>query len=110
MKVSDIILNSHFQLLNQPSTLDTEVSQLVSCDLMSHVMANADEHDALITVLNNINTLGVASLHDFSCVIYSSNITVNTDIIKKANDLDIPIIKSSLPSAETVITLHKMGF
>jgi serine kinase of HPr protein (carbohydrate metabolism regulator) len=109
MKVRDLLQNNNFELLNSKGNLDNEIDGIFAGDLLSHVMGFASESNLFITVLNNINVLGVASLLDFSCVIFAHNIEVNETIINKADELELPVIKTSTAIAETVITLHKMG-
>jgi serine kinase of HPr protein (carbohydrate metabolism regulator) len=109
MKVKDVIDSEHFQLISDDSGIENEVNGMFSCDLLSQVMGFAKENNILITVLNNINVLGVASLLDLSCVIFSHNTKVKQAVIDKANDLNIPLLRTKLPTSETVITLHKIG-
>lgn len=109
MKVKNIIELKHFQLISNNSGIENDVNGMFSSDLLSHVMGFASERNILITVLNNINVLGVASLLDLSCVIFSHNIQVNEQIITKSNELNIPLIRTKLSTSETVITLHKLG-
>ena len=109
MKVKDLLESAHFQLISDESGIENEVNGMFSCDLLSHVMGFVSEKNILITVLNNINVLGVASLCDLSCVIFSHNIEVNEAIITKTNELNIPLIRTKLSTSETVITLHKIG-
>lgn len=105
MLVKDILNNNNFKLINDV-TSEIEVNNLFASDLLSHVMGFASENDVLLTVLNNINVLGVASLLDFSAVIFTHNIKVNENIIIKANELEIPIIQTSLSTAQAVIILN----
>ena len=72
-------------------------------------MGFANENDLLITVLNNVNVLGVASLLDFSGVVFSHKTNVNETIIAKANELGIPLIKTALPTAQAVININELG-
>ena len=109
MKVKNILESVDFQLISDNSGIENEIKGIFSCDLLSHVMGFADEKNILITVLNNLNVLGVASLLDLSCVIFSHNIKVNPAIIDKSNQLNIPLIRTSLSTSKTVITLHKLG-
>lgn len=108
MQVKDILANEHFELINNAST-ELDINEIFASDLLSHVMGFAKEDDILLTVLNNINVLGVASLLDFSGVIFTHNINVNESIINKANELNIPLLKTKLSTAETVILLNKLG-
>ena len=109
MKVKKLLESKHFQLISDKSGIENEVNGMFSSDLLSHVMGFASESNILITVLNNINVLGVASLLDLSCVIFSHNIQVNEAIITKTNELNIPLIRTKLSTSETVIVLNKLG-
>ena len=62
-----------------------------------------------ITGFGNSGKIHTASLLDLSCVIFSHNIKVNPAIIDKSNQLNIPLIRTSLSTSKTVITLHKLG-
>jgi len=108
MQVSDILKDSNFTLINQ-SDVNNQINNVFACDLLSHAMGFAAENDLLITVLNNINVLGVASLLDFSGVVFSHNINVNEAIIKKANELEIPLLKTRLTTAEAVVRINSLG-
>ena len=108
MQVSDVLKDPNFTLINQ-SEIDNKVNNVFACDLLSHAMGFASENDLLITVLNNINVLGVASLLDFSGVVFSHNINVNEAIIKKANELEIPLLKTRLTTAEAVVRISQLG-
>ncbi len=109
MKVKDILDSKEFKLISDESGLNNELNGIFASDLLSHVMGNASESNILITVLSNINVLGVASLLDLSCVIFSHNIKVNDEILNKANKLHIPLLKTKLSTVESILTLYKMG-
>lgn len=109
MKVKDILSLESFHIINHSNNIDEDINKLFASDLMSHVMGFAETGDCLITVLNNINVLGVASLLDFPCVIFTHGVSVNEVIIKKADELDIPILKTTLSTVETIIELQKLG-
>ena len=109
MKVKEILNSEEFTLINNNCNLENTIDGIFVCDLLSHVMGNAQENNAFITVLNNINVLGVASLLDLSCVIFSHNTKVNEQIISKANELEIPLLSTKLSSAKTVTLLNELG-
>ena len=75
---------SELTLITSNKTISNDITGIFSCDLLSHVMGFANEGNILLTVLNNINVLGVASLMDLSCVIFTHNIEVNKSIVEKA--------------------------
>lgn len=109
MRVNDILNDTNFELLSNESGIKLEIKSFFASDLLSHVMGNAGEGSALITVLNNINVLGVASLLDMSCVIFSHGVKVNDEIIKKSNELGIPLLRTKLTTVSTILILDKIG-
>ena len=109
MKVKDLLVTDTFTLLNENSNITNQIHKIFASDLLSHVMGYAEENDILITVLNNINVLGVASLLDLSCVIFSHGTTVNQTVVDKATELEIPLLLTNLTTTATVIELYKMG-
>ena len=109
MKVKDLLESTDLHLISDSSGIENEVNGIFSCDLLSHVMGFVKEDNILITVLNNINVLGVASLCDLSCVIFAHKIKVNQQIIDKSNELNIPLLRTELSTSETVIALYKLG-
>lgn len=109
MKVNDILINDNFLLLSNGAGINNDISNFFASDLLSHVMGHASEGSTLITVLNNINVLGVASLLDMSCVIFSHGVKVNEEIVKKANELSIPIVRTKLSTVDAILLLDKIG-
>ncbi len=109
MTVKDLLKLNHIRMINTEGNMNNEICGMFACDLLSHVMGHAKESNILITVLNNINVLGVASLLDLSCVIFTHNTDVNDDIIKKANELEIPLFVTSKSTSDTVVDLTQLG-
>lgn len=109
MKVNELVKLEKFDLISNESGINNEINGMFASDLLSHVMGNASEGNILITVLNNINVLGVASLLDMSCVVFSSGTKVNQEIINKANELEIPLIRTSFPTVDVILALNKAG-
>lgn len=109
MKVKEILDSKQFDIINDSTNISQNINKLFASDLMSHVMGFAESGDCLLTVLNNINVLGVASLLDFTCVIFTHGVSVNETIIKKANELDIPILSTKLTTVDAVLHLKEIG-
>lgn len=101
-------LSSVTMITNDEGTTNN-INGIFACDLLSHVMGFAKEGDVLLTVLNNINVLGVASLLDLSCVIFTYGIEVSSTIIDKANELGIPLFRTKLSTANVVLELQQLG-
>ena len=85
------------------------VSSMFIGDLLSHVLANANEGDVLITVQSNVNTLAVASLINLSAIIFPDNIRVEKEVIDRAQKENIPLFKTNLNAKEIVLLLNRLG-
>lgn len=109
MLASNLIRLSELTLITNDKESTNNISGIFACDLLSHVMGFAKEGDILLTVLNNINVLGVASLLDLSCVIFTYGIEVSSHIIDKANDLGIPLYRTKLSTSNVIFELHRIG-
>jgi serine kinase of HPr protein (carbohydrate metabolism regulator) len=57
--------------------------------------------------MSNINIIAVASLADVSCIILSEGVTVGDDIIATAEQKEINILSSALPSYETAVKVSE---
>lgn len=106
MKVSELKENSHFTILNN-SINDCTLSCVYTCDLLSLVMSKAKEKCAWVTIMANINSIAVASLADIGCLVIADNTPVDANVINKANDHNITLIRSDLPVFETALIIHK---
>lgn len=108
MQVKDILENDNFELANTNGVLN-HITGMYTCDLLSHAMAKAKEGNIFITVHNNLNTLAVASLLDLSCVIIPDNIGVDEQLINRADNEDIAILKTKLNAVEIILKLAELG-
>ncbi len=105
--VKDILKNEKFNLETNQLDNNIHVEEIFACDLLSMVMAKANEGDILITVIANVNTLAVAKLLDLSCVIFSSGIKPSEEVIAKANAENILVITTLLNTAEAIRAIDK---
>lgn len=108
MTTNNIANYDGFTLINSVDDLSQKVHKLFASDLLSNVMAQTDHNDCLITMLNNINVIGVASLNELSCVIFTQGIIVKDELIKKANELNIPLFSTTFSTVETILVLDKL--
>ncbi len=86
---------------------DREVEGAYMGDLLSWVMGRAQEGNAWITIMNNVNTLAVASLADVSCVILSESVVLDEELTKTAGAKGVNVLSSKHPSYETAVMLGK---
>ena len=109
MKVKDLISNNFVPLTNYNNGFDNEVSSIFVGDLLSHVLASAEDGDILITVTSNINTLAVASLLNLSMIIFPDNVAVTNAVIEKAESEGIPLFKTHMSAKDAILHLVELG-
>ena len=77
-------------------------------DLLSWVMGRARSGQAWITIMSNVNVIAVATLCDPSCIILAEGVTLPQDIINKANDQGINVLRSDIPAFELCGKLYSL--
>ncbi|MBQ2316324.1 MAG: hypothetical protein II372_03385 [Clostridia bacterium] len=107
MTVKQLCENCGFTPICLPEP-DRIVSGAYMGDLLSWVMGRAQENNAWITIMSNINVAAVASLSDVACVILTEDVTLEDDVLAVCNEKGVNVLCSSLPSFETAIKLYGM--
>lgn len=99
--IQKLIDSCLFTLVNDGGNGNTEISGVYCCDLLSHAMGSAPADCVWITVMNNINTLAVASLADCGAVVIAAGVPLDPAFVKKAEQQDITILSSDEQIFET---------
>lgn len=87
---------------------DREICGAYCGDLLSWVMGRAQENNAWITIMSNINTIAVASLADVSCIIIAEDVQLEDSVIETAAQKQINILSSAMPIYETAVAVSKL--
>lgn len=90
-------------------SLERKVQGVYIGDLLSFVMANGQENELWLTVQRHLNVVAVAELTGFSAIVFVQDIEPETETINKANELSIPLLKTSLTAYELTKALVKVG-
>ena len=106
MTVEHMVAKCGFDPISLPDP-SREICGVYIGDLLSWVMGRASEGNAWITIMSNINVIAVASLTDVSCVILAEGVTLEDDVLVKAEEKQINIIHSSLPAYETALKIRE---
>ena len=93
MTVKELCEKNGYEILCMPDP-DREVTGGYAGDLLSWVMGRANEGDAWITIMSNVNIVAVASLADPSCIILSENVTPDEGVKERAQSQGINLLKS----------------
>lgn len=63
-------------------------------DLLSWVMSRAKQDNIWLTVMGNVNSIGVAVLADLACIILTENASLDDDARNKAEINDVIILST----------------
>jgi predicted transcriptional regulator len=99
----------HGKILTNTGNLDIELNSAFSSDMMSHVLAYANNKSILITALYNPQVLRTADLMGISCVIFIGRNDPDPSLIALANSLCITIIRSPYSMYVTCGLLYSNG-
>ena len=89
---------------------DAEVSGGYVGDLLSWVMGRAESGQVWVTIMTNINILAVASLSGVSGIIVAEGAEVPTEVIGKAKEQGINLLRSKLSAFDIVCSVgQKLG-
>ena len=64
-------------------------------DLLSWVMSRANEGDCWLTVMGNVNSIGVAVLADVACILLTENSAFDDDAKLRAEQNGVIVLRSS---------------
>lgn len=107
MTVSQIAEALELKVLAGEEGLDRPVTGGYCGDLLSWVMGRAQEGDAWITVMGNLNSIAVASLADTACIILAERAEFDEDAKARADDEEIPVLGSGKPAYMLAVELAR---
>ena len=87
---------------------DREVVGAYVGDLLSWVMGRAQEGNAWITIMSNVNVIAVASLADVSCVILAEGVKLDEGVEKTAEAKGINILSTDKSAYEVAKVLASL--
>ncbi len=88
--------------------LDREVSGCYCGDLLSWVMSRANEGDIWLTVMGNINSVGVAVLADVACIVLTENAALDNDALTRAKQNDVVILQTDKNSYQMAAAISRL--
>ena len=100
MTVNELCTTCGFELICMPDG-ERSVSGVYIGDLLSWVMGRANEDNAWITIMSNVNVIAVASLSDVACVILAEGVSLDDALKETAQQKEINVLSSKLPAYET---------
>ena len=109
MLVSELMTLIEARNLTEAVSTDREVLCGYACDLLSWVMAHGEEGMAWVTVQTHLNVVAVAALAEMACVILPEGITMEQDVLDKANAEEMCVLSSPLTAYEICGRLAGQG-
>lgn len=104
MTVKELSEHKEFSVITMPCS-EREIKNVYIGDLLSWVMGKAQQDDAWITIMNNVNVIAVASLSDTACVILSEGVNLSEDIKVTAEAKGINVLTTEKSTYETAVIL-----
>ncbi len=104
MTIKELINATGFKALCLPDP-DREINGVYIGDLLSWVMGRADTDNIWITIMSNLNVIAVASLSDVSCVLLSEDVTLDSELVKPADEKGINVLSTPLATYEAAIKI-----
>ena len=90
-------------------TLDDEVKYAFSSDMMSDVLAYADEHSALITGLCNPQVVRTAEMLDIVCLVFVRGKQPQQEMLQMAENLGITVLTTEHTMFDACGILYHAG-
>ena len=109
MKLSEIMQRLQLEVIAGGGSLLREVNGGYASDLLSDVIANAQEGDLWVTLQTHQNIIAVASMKELAGIVLVNAREPEPDTLEKAKEENVPLLVSPLPSFELIGRLYKLG-
>ena len=109
MTVNEMVQRAGLEVKAASDHLDTKVTGGYSGDLMSIVMANAEQGNVWITWHVHPNIVAAALVVKLAAVILVFGRQPEEETVRKAEQEGVPILVTELPAFEIIGRLHSMG-
>ncbi len=103
MNVLDLQQLLDLEVLSGNEGLNKKIAGVYIGDMLSWVMAKAEEDNLWITIQTNLNILAVAVMTEISCILIAENAEVPAETLSKSDIEQIPILRSTLTAYELAI-------
>lgn len=109
MTVLDVARTIGGRVVAAESSAGSEVLGGYCSDLLSDVMANAQEGDVWVTLQRHVNIVAVAHLKGLAGVVLVNGRLPEDDCARRADEEGIPIVSTPWPAFEVAGVLHSLG-
>ena len=109
MNLSEIARKLGLEVRVGQDALTAEVRGGYASDLLSDVLAHAQEGDLWVTLQTHLNTVAVASMKGLAGIVLVNGREPQADTLEKAETENVPILVSPLPAFELIGRLYGLG-
>ncbi len=109
MNLREITQKLELEVKAGDRSLSKELRGGYASDLISDVIANAQEGDLWITLQTHHNTVAVASMKGLAAIVLVNGRQPEADTLQKAREENVPLLVSDLPAFELIGRLHGLG-
>jgi hypothetical protein len=95
-------------LCGESAAAEKEIEGCYCGDLLSWVMSRAEPGNVWLTVMGNINSIGVAVLADISCIILTENAVLDADAKARAQEQGVVILTTAENSYQLAAKISKL--
>lgn len=95
-------------LCNEANADSREIDGCYCGDLLSWVMSRAKEDNIWLTVMGNINSIGVAVLTDVACIVLTENAPLDDNAKQKAGENGVIVLTTNKNSYEVAAEFSKL--
>ena len=108
MKVNEIVNTLELTVAAGESGLSREITGGYVSDLLSDVMGRALEGEVWITLQTHKHVMAIASLKELAAIIIVQGLKPDADMLKQAEEEEIPILLSSKTTFEITGQLYNL--
>ena len=95
-------------LCNEAEAQEKEIDGCYCGDLLSWVMSRAEPGNIWLTVMGNVNSIGVAVLADISCIVLTENAALDDDAKQRAKQQGVVILPTEKNAYQLAAEISKI--
>ena len=109
MKLREIVAATGLTVRTAPQRLDAEVTGGYASDLLSCVLAKAQQGNLWVTLQGHPNIVAVASLLDLAGIIVTEGKELNAGTVEKANEQGVCVMTTAHTTFTIICQLAEVG-
>ena len=109
MTVAELAQAIAGSVVGAPEAAGNQVGGAYASDLLSDVMANAEDGDVWITLQKHVNIVAVAQLKNLSAIVLIGGRQPNDDTLARAAEHRIPVVTTTYSAFDVAGLLYQLG-